>query len=222
MLIHRCELPPDEVTVHDAIPITTPPRTLLDLATVVRAASARASPASDRNAQAHRPAVAQRSDRPLPPPPGRPGAPPAAPHGRRADPKRPGGRVSCLPRCPPFPPASGQRNDRRQRQPFEPDCLWPTATPDRRARQLDLPRPTSQLRVRPRPRPRAAGGGMEDDADHLAPTPRRARRHRLSPPPAARPPRTTAPRAAPGPRRARPPAPRRRTSACRPGGVTRR
>jgi REase_MTES_1575 len=32
---HRAELPPDEVTVHHGVPVTTVPRTLLDLATVL-------------------------------------------------------------------------------------------------------------------------------------------------------------------------------------------
>ncbi|MFL6028462.1 MAG: DUF559 domain-containing protein, partial [Gaiellaceae bacterium] len=34
---HRTELPPDEVTVHDGIPVTNPARTLFDLAAVVNA-----------------------------------------------------------------------------------------------------------------------------------------------------------------------------------------
>jgi very-short-patch-repair endonuclease len=33
--VHQARLPPDEVTVHDGIPITTVPRTLFDLATVL-------------------------------------------------------------------------------------------------------------------------------------------------------------------------------------------
>jgi predicted transcriptional regulator of viral defense system len=33
---HRCPLPPDEVSSNDGIPVTTVPRTLLDLATVLR------------------------------------------------------------------------------------------------------------------------------------------------------------------------------------------
>jgi hypothetical protein len=32
---HRCSLPPDEVTVHDGIPVTTVPRTLFDLAALL-------------------------------------------------------------------------------------------------------------------------------------------------------------------------------------------
>jgi Transcriptional regulator, AbiEi antitoxin/AbiEi antitoxin C-terminal domain/Protein of unknown function (DUF559) len=35
---HRATLPPDEVTTHNGIPVTTPPRTLLDLAAVLRPA----------------------------------------------------------------------------------------------------------------------------------------------------------------------------------------
>jgi hypothetical protein len=35
LCVHRTALPPDEVTTHDAIPVTTPARTLLDLATVL-------------------------------------------------------------------------------------------------------------------------------------------------------------------------------------------
>jgi very-short-patch-repair endonuclease len=33
--VHRCALPPDEITVSDGIPITSVPRTLLDLATLL-------------------------------------------------------------------------------------------------------------------------------------------------------------------------------------------
>jgi very-short-patch-repair endonuclease len=36
LLLHRAVLPPDEVTIHDGIPVTTPARTLLDLAGVLQ------------------------------------------------------------------------------------------------------------------------------------------------------------------------------------------
>jgi hypothetical protein len=35
VVVHTARLPPDEITVHDGIPITTVPRTLFDLATIL-------------------------------------------------------------------------------------------------------------------------------------------------------------------------------------------
>jgi hypothetical protein len=44
IVFHRAELPEDERTVLDGIPVTTVPRTILDLATILQAAGWRCVP----------------------------------------------------------------------------------------------------------------------------------------------------------------------------------
>jgi hypothetical protein len=59
----------------------------------------------------------------------------------------------------------------------EVDCLWPPA-PRRRARRLHQPRHAHGLRARSRPRPDASGRRLARDSCHLAPPDRRPRHDR--------------------------------------------
>ncbi len=143
---HRTTLPPDEVTVRNGIPVTTVPRTLLDLAGRHRPRSPGARRARGRGAAPHRHALASRAHGQIPAPDGSRG--PEEGHGRPAagDQKRAGAPFS--------PPAGGPppaaAEDEHSRERHGGGLRLAAAATHRRARR---PR-----RARHRPRPSSATG----------------------------------------------------------------
>jgi hypothetical protein len=178
---HRIALAEDEITINDGIPVTTPARTLVDLAEqltpqrlerAVHEAEYRrlTSPLSVDALLTRHPKRRGDSGTEDDPEPQRPRP---HPHQDRAR-----DRVPRLPRRPPHRTTQGQRADRplHRRRPVA------RAAPDRRARQPPSPLHHEGLRGRPRPRPRPTHERLPSPPHHLAPPPRRRAHHRDSAP----------------------------------------
>jgi hypothetical protein len=125
--IHQARLPPDEITTHHGISVTTPARTLLDLAAILdptrfeRAATEAeirrlTSPTSLEDLVARdprRPGTKRRSSCSATTPSAKP------------SPSTSSSSASSLPRRGEPPPATNQRHLDLPPKPIEVDCLWP-------------------------------------------------------------------------------------------------
>ena len=177
--IHQARLQPDEITTHNGIPVTTPARTLLDLAAVVsphhleRAATEAeirrlGSPTSLDALVARYPARAgTRAIR-------------HAPEGPRHRPQRHETPARApfprLPRRPPAAPPANQRHRRRSVLSRRRSTASGPTTGCRRARRLRHPRHAHGVRGGQGTRPGAPRRRLPGHPDHLAP----ARRGRAS------------------------------------------
>jgi hypothetical protein len=174
MHARRIVLASDETTLHRGIPVTTPARTLLDLAgTLTRQQLEAAITEAEINRLGSPTSLAALVAR-------HPKGPGTANLRRILRNSADLGRtitrsdVPHLPRRPPPPaPAHERAHPARRRHHTDGRRRLARPPPHRRARQLRHPHHPPQLRAGPRPRPGAHNSGMRRRTDHLATAPPR-------------------------------------------------
>src|SRR3954451_4151843 len=183
--VHAIDLAADEVTVEEGIRVTTPARTLFDLAAVVSPDQLEHAFNETEYRRLTSPGLPRCHPRAIPGPTRNPGnqtSPGQPPKERRdADAKRPRAPVPYGPRCL-WSPATANQSPERSRRTRRPLAR---AAPRRRVRRLRRPRHPQGLRGRPRPRPHAGRGRLARGPHHVASAGGGRRDHRRPAPCAA-------------------------------------